>query len=132
MVQFPDAERYSSLPKISRKSQDPTQPPSQLVSEFLHGIKQQKLEAEHCQPVPKLIMSETKPPLYHTPSWSAQRQHYFSYYSALFVSSNKEEFDRRFIQHARRNLKKGFKILAAKMDRGSVGDKCVREYSIKL
>jgi len=73
LVQFPDAARYSSLPQISRKSLGPIQPPSQLVSEILHGIKQQKHEADHCQPVPKLIMSETTPPFHHMPSWHAQR-----------------------------------------------------------
>jgi len=75
MVQFLDAARYSSPPQISRKFLDPTQPPSQLVSEILYGIKQQELEADHSQPVPKLIMSESTPLFYHMPSWHAQKQH---------------------------------------------------------
>ena len=75
MVQFPDAARYSSPPQISKNFLGPIQPPSQLVPEFLHGIKQQELEADHSQPVPKLIMSETTPLFYHMPSWHAQKQH---------------------------------------------------------
>jgi len=76
MVQFLDAARYSSPPQIPRKFLGPNQPPNQLVSEFLHGIKQQELEYDHSEPVPKLIMGETTPLFYHMPSWHAQKQHY--------------------------------------------------------